>query len=108
VHAAVHRSNPLPAHPRLQMRIADAHCLETIRTAINDCDSPNARLCADDPRREARRGQAVDALMCGGCLDGILAQFDQRQRSVALTWSAAIRRISRPGSGPAQRSLAFP
>jgi putative NADH-flavin reductase len=34
VHAAVHRSNPLPAHPRLQIRIADAHCLETIRTLV--------------------------------------------------------------------------
>lgn len=36
VHAAVHRSNPLPAHPRLQVRIADVHRLETIRAAIND------------------------------------------------------------------------
>jgi putative NADH-flavin reductase len=36
VHAAVHRSNPLPAHPRLQVRIADVHHLETIRAAIND------------------------------------------------------------------------
>jgi putative NADH-flavin reductase len=36
VHAAIHRTNPLPVHPRLQIRPADAHRPDTIRAALSD------------------------------------------------------------------------
>lgn len=34
VHAAVHQANPLPVHPRLQIRSVDVHRLGTIQAAL--------------------------------------------------------------------------
>jgi putative NADH-flavin reductase len=39
VHAAVHRINPLPVHPRLQIRSADVHRLDMIQAALSSADS---------------------------------------------------------------------
>ncbi len=36
VHAAVHRTNPLPMHPRLQIRSADVHRLDMIQAALSN------------------------------------------------------------------------
>jgi putative NADH-flavin reductase len=39
VHAAVHRTNPLPVHPRLQIRSADVHRLDMIQAALSSAGS---------------------------------------------------------------------